>query len=255
MAHFDTTVIVPTAGKRLDLLQQCLKSFFPEKGIQLIVVCPEDASIAIGSHIVSDHRMVHDPTSGGLAGAINKAVKMVETEFFTWIGDDDLLDLEGLGKSVEMLRRNPDSVASFGKVTYINAQGSVIGQSSLGKPALRLATWGPNLIPQPGSIVRTKSFKEIGELDESFSLAFDHDMFLRLRKIGRIEFIESSVASFRWHGNSLSAGNRISSANESHRTRLKNSNLGFVIFIPSLMSTVATIFAGWFLNWANSMKR
>jgi hypothetical protein len=78
---------------------------------------------------------------------------------------------------------------------------------------------GPQLIPQPGSLFRRSSFEQVGGLDESLKWAFDLDLFLKLRKVGKFGFLKEPLAEFRWHEGSLSVGSRQGSVDEASKVR------------------------------------
>ena len=58
--------------------------------------------------------------------------------------------------------------------------------------------FGPQLLPQPGSLFDRAVFERVGGLDESLKWAFDLDLFLKLRGCGRVEFVDAPLAEFRW---------------------------------------------------------
>ena len=131
-----------------------------------------------------------------------------DCDFIGWLGDDDLLTPKSLERAVKALQENPQVGLVYGSCDYINAEGKKIGQNPSGSWAKKLMTFGPFLIPQPGSLWRREAFQAIGGMDDSFDLAFDHDLFLRLTKHSRAMFIDNTQAAFRWHSESLSVGRR-----------------------------------------------
>ena len=165
---------------------------------------------------------VDDPGTG-LAAAINAGIAALpdDVRFATWLGDDDRLTFG----SLELARRalaKPGTVASFGQCQYIDAAGRPIWLNKSGKWAVPLMRFGPQLLPQPGSLFDRTTFEEIGGLDESLKWAFDLDLFLRLRRRGRLEFVNAPLAEFRWHAGSLSVGSRSGSVNEASVVRRRH---------------------------------
>ena len=131
----------------------------------------------------------------------------------SWLGDDDLLLPGSLASTSAALDRTPEAVLAFGYCRYIDGQGRHLGTSRAGRIAPWLLVWGPDLVPQPGMLVRRTEWLAVGGLDESLSYAMDLDLLLRLRRRGRLLAVDRPVACFRWHPESLTvSGRSISSA-------------------------------------------
>ena len=116
----------------------------------------------------------------------------------------------------------PDCVASFGQCQYIDADGLPIWLNRSGRWVVPLMQFGPQLLPQPGSLFDRAGFERVGGLDESLKWAFDLDLFLKLRRHGRLEFVDAPLAEFRWHQGSLSVGSRSGSVNEASLVRRRH---------------------------------
>jgi GT2 family glycosyltransferase len=130
----------------------------------------------------------------------------------------------------------------------VDADGHVLFLQGVGRLASMILPLGPDLVPQPGSVIRKSSFEKIGYLDEKFGLAFDYDMFLKLRKVGRLSFVNATLANFTWHSDSLSVRQRQQSVDEARLARSVNATTLFeksLLFLSPL-ARVAAIFAGLF---------
>ncbi len=92
---------------------------------------------------------------------------------------------------------------------------------------------GPQLIPQPGSLFDRSVFDSIGGLDESWKWAFDLDLFLRLAQRGKLVFVNTTLAEFRWHDGSLSVGGRKGSVTEASAIRRQ--------FLPRALRPVSVV--------------
>jgi GT2 family glycosyltransferase len=165
-----------------------------------------------------------DDDGDGLANAINKAFSLLprDVEFMSWLGDDDLIEVNALSIARELMISDSEVVAVVGICDYIGPSGEKILTNKAGSLGIKILSWGPDLIPQPGSLLRRSAFDEMGGLDPKFRMAFDLDMFLRLQKLGRIEFLNQKVASFRWHPTSLSVDQRRYAVLEASAIRRNN---------------------------------
>jgi GT2 family glycosyltransferase len=209
-------LVVPTLGRRVDLLRQTLASIrdqVPHRA-DVVIVCPPDAEEAVRLAAEFRARVVDDP--GGMSAAINAGLAQAEPghEYFNWIGDDDLLTPGSLAATMSALDSDPAAVAAFGYCTYADAANRVLFTSRAGVLAPWLMTWGPNLVPQPGALFRLAVVREVGGLDPTLRYAMDLDLLLRLRRRGAFVNTGRTLSFFRWHPTSTTVANRTASLDE-----------------------------------------
>lgn len=216
-------VIVPTLGDRADYLDLALSSIRSQQvpDLDVVLVTPSAQRVS-GAADRWDARLVADPGTG-LSAALNAGLDAAApgTDFVCWLGDDDLLTDGSLRRTVSYLQDHPESVMVYGWCDYIDAEGQVIFRSRAGRLAAAILGWGPNLIPQPGSLMRMSAVAAAGGLDESLRLAMDLDLFLRLRPFGRISAVPATLACFRWHGDSATVRSEQVSMEESDQIRMR----------------------------------
>ena len=216
--------VVPTLGRRPELLAKSLASIQSQSrsDVDLVAVAPEGRGV---EQLVAEHggRFVVDSGSGGLSGALNAGLAAATpgTTYFTWLGDDDLLAPGSLDATVAALESDPHASMAFGWCDYIDENDTVVFRSRAGRLAAMTLTFGPNLVPQPGSLLRHSDVIAAGGLDESIRLAMDLDLFLRLRKRGRLIALPRTLASFRWHTDSATVSSETESMEESDQLRMK----------------------------------
>ena len=239
-------IVIPTLGQRQEYLIETIKSARIFGDVFLVVVVPGKFREKIENLSGIDKIVIE--AEPGLSAAINLGINMMpeEINFVGWIGDDDLL-AAGAGKvSARFLSSNPDVVMTFGICNYINQNGEIIGVNKSGQWAVPLLRYGPDLIPQPGSIYRRSTFDKIGQIDTKYSFAFDFDLFSRLSKAGRIKYLALEVGSFRWHGDSKTVNTRKSSVLEASRVRRNQLPifLKVISVVWELPVVLATYYAG-----------
>jgi GT2 family glycosyltransferase len=213
-------IVVPTLGRRLDFLEQTLHSISQqEPPADVVVVTPAGAAEARALAAAAGARTADDP--GSLPAAINLGASLAghEHEFVNWIGDDDLLEPGSLAATVGAMRRDRGIVVAYGACRYIDDEGRALWTSQAGRWAQRILPWGPDLIPQPGMLVRTDAWRAVGGVDESLRFAFDLDLLLKLRPLGRFADVGAVVSSFRWHPDSLTVSDRTASLDESEAVK------------------------------------
>src|SRR5262245_21751765 len=114
-------LVIPTLGRRVDLLRQSLESIrdkVPHRA-EIVIVCPPEP--AATTNVAADccAEVVDDP--GGMTAAINAGLATAHPghEYFNWIGDDDLLTPGSLAATVTALDADPAAVVAYGYCDYI----------------------------------------------------------------------------------------------------------------------------------------
>ncbi len=213
-------VVVPTLGERQDYLRASLTSIRAAGDAYVAIVAPArfDASELLAAGL-ADAKI--DETGRSLAAAINQGVEALAPgiEFVTWLGDDDLLRPGALGVTEAELRRKPRASAVYGRCDYIDGDGATVWRNSSGSWASPLLHVGPDLVPQPGSLIRRTAWQAGGGVRTDLGWAFDFDLFLKLSKVGRLRYLPVVLAAFRWHADSLSVGQRRDSVREASQVR------------------------------------
>lgn len=212
-------MVVPTLGTRLDYLETTLSSIGEQdERARLVVVAPSSAHKARSLSSNFGATIVDDP--GTLAAAINLGVaSSTDPEYVSWIGDDDLLEPGSLRATVHALDTHPTAALAYGWCRYIDPGGRQLWLNRTGDAAQRVLSWGPQLIPQPGMLVRRSAWDAVGGLDESLTLAFDFDLILKLRGQGSLVCVPTPVAAFRWHPDSLTVSSRTRNLEESEAVK------------------------------------
>jgi glycosyltransferase involved in cell wall biosynthesis len=215
-------VVVATLGKRPDYLALTLQSVRNQDypNIDIVLVYPSKSIVTKKLAQKYNASSLEDP--GSMSNAVNIGIRSAKSKhaYVTWIGDDDLLEPGMVRLSVEALENNPKASASFGHCRYINEDGKLIFTSKAGRLAPFIMTWGPNLVPLPGSMFRVAGLKRLDYIfDTSLHYAMDLDLFLRLQKLGPLVSVKAPVASFRWHSTSTTVANREASMQEAEMVK------------------------------------
>lgn len=216
-------IVVPTLGKRLEYLRQCLESIRAAGEAHILLVAPDsfDAKKVLPPELFD--QVVFDPGSG-LSAAINLGVDSLppSVDLINWLGDDDLLTEGSITTAARELEVSPDVIMVFGSCDYIDERGTVVWKNKSGQWAVPLLRFGPDLIPQPGSLFRREAFSRAGKLKSKYDWAFDFDLFIGLSKLGKLKFLNQTLAQFRWHPESLSVEFRKKSVREASQVRFSH---------------------------------
>lgn len=238
----DVAVVVPTLGQRPDYLIDCLRSIRSAGNAHICVVAPPSANLNDAELLGLIDQRVEDPKTG-LPAAINFGFQsLAQTiHYIAWLGDDDLLEPNSLELTTTVLRNEIKASAVFGGCHYIDPAGNLILTNMSGKWAVPLISFGPDLIPQPGSLMRRSTFDSFGGLRTDLGWAFDVDLFINLKRNGKVRYLKQPLASFRWHPESLSVGQRDGSVREASQVRVQ--------YLPKLIRPISIIWEP-FLRWA-----
>ncbi len=221
----EVLLIVATLGRRPEYLRQTLESIRSQSiRSDIVMVAPLDAPGLAETAAEFDAQLVQDP--GSLPKAINLGAQegLRGHKYLNWLNDDDLLEPGSLEATKTALEADPAAAVAFGACQYIDGRGRPLWVSKAGSWAPRVLSWGPDLIPQPGMLMRAEAWHRVGGLDTSYSLAFDLDLLLKLKKVGRLVNTGTVVSSFRWHADSLTVDDRTTNLVESERA--KRASLG-----------------------------
>ena len=214
-------IVIPTMGTRPEFLRQSLASIRSAGNATIHIVAPESAKLASVLDPDSYDALIVDPGTG-LSAAIDAGLRSFPSnvEYINWLGDDDLLTEGSLNHALAILVSDPDIALVYGGCQYVDGDGKSLWLNKSGSYAKYLMRFGPQLIPQPGSLVRRDAYEKIGGLDHLYKWAFDLDLFIRLSRVGKLQFTPRTLAKFRWHDGSLSVGGRNGSVAEASAIRI-----------------------------------
>jgi hypothetical protein len=240
-------IVVPTIGQRPEYLPLALQSIRDAGNAFVLLIGNEDFDPQpLKAAGLIDQYLEEQDTA--LAAKINFGFRSFpeNIKYLKWLSDDDLLTPGALDIALTRIKQSDQPVLVFGGCEYIDAKGKRIFVNRSGKWAVPLLRFGPQLIPQPGALFRRDAFEKIGGLNQSFSWAFDFELFLSLSETGRVAFVDQVLSQFRWHSGSLSVLKRAEVVKEASQIRVSHlpKILKPVSFLWEYPVRVATYLAG-----------
>jgi glycosyltransferase involved in cell wall biosynthesis len=175
-------------------------------GVQIIVIdnCSEESTLGI---IKSYHHLIDNlviEKDKGQYDAINKGLRLVKGDYWTWLNTDDLIDIDGFFKLAGYLEKHGDTDYIYGDVAYIDEKSIFHKHSTTGELSFNKLLYRDASISQPGSFFRTAFTKKTGEL-AAFHFAFDYEYILRcLKNHAKVARLHTNVAYFRYYTDSKS---------------------------------------------------
>jgi hypothetical protein len=222
-------ILIPTIFSRPEYIHLAAASIRSAGNAHLSLACPKPTGEKV--QLLNQLRVAHaidevkiEDRDHSLSEKINAALNTLPSscEYIGWLGDDDLLIPGALDEAARYLDNHSECVMVYGGVDYIDKNGRVIFTNRGSSSYARLLSFGPQLVPQPGALWRRDAFERVGGLSPEFDLAFDFDLFLKLKQIGELHYIGKTLAQFRWHPDSLSVKRRWVSVSEASRVRRKH---------------------------------
>jgi GT2 family glycosyltransferase len=140
----------------------------------------------------------------GQSHAINKGLARATGEYVAWLNSDDVYGADLIRQAVEYLEQHPHTAAVYGHADFVDADGRVSGAYQTGAFRIPLFLYY-DFIPQPTAVMRRDAIEQVGGLDESLHFCLDYDLWLRLLRVGSLDFLPDLYAQYRVHPASKSS--------------------------------------------------
>lgn len=140
-------------------------------------------------------KWISEPDNGH-ADAINKGWKMSQGDILAWLNADDVWVIpHAVNQAVEYFQANGDVDVVYGDCGSIDVDGNVVGMTYLREWDLEYAVeYCDHCIPQPAAFIRRRILEQVGWLDPAFYQKKDHELWLRIGLVGRIQHIPVLLA-------------------------------------------------------------
>ena len=205
------SIIVPsynaaeTIGRAIDSL---VGQRYPSLEIICIDGASKDSTVDILKQFGSCISYLLSEPDRNSAEAINKGFRHATGDLVGWLGADDELAPRALFTFAQLFAANPDADVITGGCRRFYADGS----EAITAPVAGLEKFisMKNGIEQPSTLWTRKLQTRVGELDASFRMAFDHDLWCRFARAGA-KFVTTDKILSHYHfseSNLTSVGGR-----------------------------------------------
>jgi len=149
-------------------------------------------------------RWVSEPDSGQTA-AINKGLRLSTGAVVAYLCADDLYREGALRAVAEVFEADPTTALVVGDCAMIDDQGRRCGHYHARlerfEDLLRYWQWGKTFcLPQASVFLRREVLDEVGWFDESYDLAMDYEMWLRVAARYPLALLPQTLSAFRVSG-------------------------------------------------------
>ena len=118
----------------------------------------------------------------GQSEAINKGLRRANGDVLGWLNADDELTPRAIERVVDALSAHPGAGLFYGDIEVVEA-GTSDRVPPLGPYSVQ-GMWCSNNLSQPGTFWTRAAQDQVGEIDETFHLAMDFDLWLRFAHAG-----------------------------------------------------------------------
>lgn len=143
----------------------------------------------------------------GQTDAINKGLLRANGKYMAWLNADDRLLPNAVAEAVEFLEANPKVGLVYGDANYIDSNGQAVGSFPAAQTDYARLRNGYVHIPQQAAFWRADLWRLVGPLDASFVFAMDYDLWVRIAKISKVQYLPRLWAEFRLHADSKTITN------------------------------------------------
>lgn len=200
------SVIIPTRN-RCALLKQAVGSVFRQTRDCWELIVVDDASeddTGNWLQAIDDGRLrtIRLERHSERSRTRNTGLAAARGEFVLFLDDDDLLADHALARHLAGLANWPAAIASIGGYVMFDADGHEEIVRIVRRPALRnlwqefLFGW---MATAGHSLFRRSSLMSVNGWNESYSFGEDHELWLRLSRLGPVVLVPDVLLRFRVH--------------------------------------------------------
>jgi glycosyltransferase involved in cell wall biosynthesis len=176
------SIVIPNFNSG-DTLERAIRSIIDQGYPDLQLIMADSASTDRSPAIIEKYRgyfsIVITDKDKGQADGLNRALRRADGDIVGWLCADDEQMPGCLEHVSELFRANPDVDVVIGGCERVFADGS--RAETKADPE----TWDKitilNVIEQPSTFWRASLHRKLGELDTTYDLAFDWDLWCRMR--------------------------------------------------------------------------
>lgn len=203
-------MIIPTYN-RAHMIARCLESALAQtlKDYEVIVV--DDGSTdatrdfllkAYGNHV----QYIAHPTNKGLSAARNTGIAHARGIYIAVLDDDDLWLPDKLALQIDLMKANPDVVLAYCGTLKVDCQGELLEEVKPEKRGHLFAEMlNRNCLKGPASVAvfSREVLGASGVFDTSLSSCADWDLWIRIARCGRIDFVDRPLVKYVMHQSNM----------------------------------------------------
>ncbi len=213
------SIVIPNYNSG-DVLERAIRSILDQNYPDLQLIMADSVSTDSSREIIEHYRdrfgVVICEKDKGQADGLNKGFRYADGDIFGWLCADDELMPGSLAHVAELFRDHPEVDVVIGGCERVFADGSRLETQADPETWLKIGIL--NVVEQPSTFWRAGLHRKVGDIDPSYYLAFDWDLWCRMRRAGARLLTTNRVLSRYYFSATNKSGNsgRVA-ANESFR--------------------------------------
>ncbi len=189
-------------------MAETLESVFAQTftDFEVIVIndgSPDDTAAVLRPYVQSGRIRYIEQPNAGVAAARNRGVAAAKGEFIAFLDDDDCWPPDKLEWQIAAFRVDPKLVLVAGVMGTIRsgvyARPKLSDTPSADEITVTDVYRGCPFCSPGQTLMRSSAIREVGGLDASIWGCDDHDLYLRLAKVGKIVNITRTALFYRVH--------------------------------------------------------
>ena len=215
------SIILTLHNQQIQLINECINSLLNQSFKDFEIICIDDYS-SVNYAFLEDCSKVLYVRNGrnlGLCASVNKAFRLVKSEYVVRLGCDDLFEPEMLQKEVEFLDKHKSYIAVCCELQKFGLSTAYIKRPE--KWSLKRVCFQREIIPTykgygyAGSMMFRASALDTCRINEKYKICEDFDFHLQLLEHGKIKSIHESLYLYRSH-----ASNYCKRFNQDYKTNI-----------------------------------
>ena len=203
-------------------LRGCVGSVLGQQGVQTRILVIDDTSqddtAEVGRALAEEHENVtfvrHEVNRGHIATYNEGLLEWADGDYVTLLSADDMLTDGALSRAVRIMEEHPGVGMVYGRELDLvddRPLPSVTGKelrpivTQGGAWLARRCREGVNVVPTPGTVLRTRVQRQVGGYDATLPHAGDFEMWLRVAAVCDIGYVRGVPQGlYRIHSASMS---------------------------------------------------
>jgi glycosyltransferase involved in cell wall biosynthesis len=169
-----------------------------------------DDTAAVVRPFLKDRRVqFHATDHAGVAAAKNTGIRLSRAPLVAFLDADDVWMPAKLERQLARFAADPELGVVYSRRLLIDGAGRPLEyeQPSLHRGWIVTELFQNNFVCQSSAVVRGEAFEEVGLFDERCPPAEDFDLWLRLARWFRFDYVDEPLVGYRVGHASLSSGN------------------------------------------------
>lgn len=201
--------IVTPSFNQAPFLEATIQSVLGQRGVEIEYLLVDggstDGSLDIIRRYADRLAWWTSEPDRGQTDALNKGFARATGSILAWLNSDDTYEPGAVAEAAAFLDAHPEVGMVYGDANFIDEAGQVIGRFNARQTDYTRLMRGAVYVPQQAAFFRAELWRQVAPLDPDFYFAMDYDLWVRLAKISRLQYLPGRLwANFRLHGSAKS---------------------------------------------------